>query len=81
MKQKKLTLIVTVIMFFSFVAISPAQAVIDPVSLAIVGFATLISLITADKVIENGKNDSMAKQAVPENKPESKLQATSNVIE
>ena len=61
MKQKKLILIVTAIMFCFFVAVSPAQAVVDPITLSIVGFASLISLIFVDKTVENSKNDTMAK--------------------
>lgn len=80
MKQKKLILIVTGIMFFSFVAVSPAQAIADPVSIAIVGFVTLISLIVGDKAIENGKDDAMAKQASPKHQTEEKLQAAGNAM-
>ena len=81
MRQKKLTLIVTAIMLFSFVAASPAQAVIDPVSLTVIGFTTLIVLIIGDKTIKNHNNDSVAKQNSPEQKTEGKLQAASDIME
>lgn len=78
MNQKRLILIATAIVFFSFVAVSPAQAVVDPVSLTVIGLATLISLIAVDKAVESNGNDSMAKQDVTKHKTEIKLQAASN---
>ena len=81
MRQKKLTLIVTAIMLFSFVAVSPAQAIIEPVSLAAIGFTALFAFIVGDKAIEHSNNNSVAKQVAPEQKTEGKLQAASNATE
>ncbi|UCD90403.1 MAG: hypothetical protein JSW04_02895 [Desulfobacterales bacterium] len=80
MRQKKLTLIVTVIMLFSFVTVSSAHAVIDLVALAVVGFSALAALIVGDKAIEN-HNNSMAKQVAPVQKTKGKLQATRDAVE
>ena len=81
MRQKKLTLMVTAIMLFSFVTVSPAQAIIDPVSLAVIGFSTLVVLIVGDKAAKNYNNNSVAKQVAPEQKTEGKLQAASDAME
>ena len=81
MRQKKLTLIVAAIMLFSFITVSPAQAVIDPVSLAVIGFTALAAFIFGDKAIEHSNNDSAARQVAPEQKTEGILQAASDAME
>ena len=80
MKQKKLTLVVVAIMLFSFVAASPAHAIIGTTTLAVIGFSALIVLIVGDKTIKKN-NDSVAKQIAPEQKTEGKLQAASDIME
>jgi hypothetical protein len=81
MNQKKITLIITVIMLFSFVTVSSAHAIIGLTTLAVVGFSSLVALIVADKAIENHQNNSLAKQVAPVQKTGGKLQAASNVQE
>ncbi|MHC5077120.1 MAG: hypothetical protein ACYTFM_11930 [Planctomycetota bacterium] len=81
MRQKKLTLIVTVIMLFSFVTVSSAHAIIDLAALAVVGFSALAALIVGDKAIENHQNGSLAKEVAPVQKTGGKLQAASNATE
>jgi hypothetical protein len=81
MSQQKITLIVTVIVLFSFVTVSSAHAVIELATLAAVGFSALFALIIGDKAIEKHQNDSLAKQVAPVQKTGGKLQASSNVQE
>jgi hypothetical protein len=81
MRQKKLTLIITVIMLFSFVTVSSAHAIIGLATLTVVGFSALVALIVGDKAIENHQNKSLSKQVAPVQKTEGKLQAASNATE
>ena len=81
MRQKKLALIVTVIVLFSFVTVSSAHAIIGLTTLAVVGFSALTVLIVGDKAIENHQNGSLAKEVAPVQKTGGKLQAASNVSE
>ena len=81
MRQKKLTLIITVIMLFSLVTVSSAHAIIGLATLTVVGFSALVALIVGDKAIEHSNINSVAKQVAPEQKTEGKLQAASNATE
>jgi hypothetical protein len=75
MKIKYSTIIVTAVLAFSLIAASPAQAIIDPVSLAVIGFTALATLITGSEATKNTNNESMAKQEVKDN-----VQASNTVV-
>ena len=75
MKIKYSTIIVSAVLAFSLIAASPAQAIIDPVSLAVIGFAALATLITGSETTKNTNNESMAKQEVKDN-----VQASNTVV-
>jgi hypothetical protein len=68
-------------MLFTFVTASTAQAIIEPVSLAVIGFTALVAFIVGDKAIEHSNNSSVAKQVAAEQKTEGKLQAASETME
>ncbi|UCD32821.1 MAG: hypothetical protein JSV38_02740 [Desulfobacterales bacterium] len=81
MRQKKMTIIVTAIMLISFIAVSPAQAVIDPVSLTLIAAGALAVLITGNETVKHFDDASMAHKTVPEQKAKDNLQASGNTVE
>jgi hypothetical protein len=81
MKIKNFTIIVTAVMLLSFITVSPAQAIVDPLSISLIGFAIIAALITTTEVIKHSDTDSVAHQSVPEQKKKDDLHASSNVQE
>jgi len=80
MKINNSTIIVTAVLVFSLIAASPAQAIIDPVSLAVIGFAALTALITGSEAGKNSNNEPLAKQVEPEQNIKDNVHASNTVV-
>jgi ABC-type transport system involved in multi-copper enzyme maturation permease subunit len=77
MKRKNLIIIVAAIMFVSFAAVSPAQAIIEPISLGLILAGTFaVALFATSEVVKNSKNEPVTQQVTQESKTKDNLKAS-----
>jgi hypothetical protein len=62
MKRKGLIITVAVMVLISFITVSSAQAVIDPVSLTIIGFSLMAVFIPATKAVKHHSEEGLAEK-------------------